>query len=858
MLSQSMEEFRFWVPDYFKGEIVPGYQGSTQFTDVDLATQARAVLRGTALSYGDPRLDGASAWVQPVAGTITALTVHDPFGEPVFKLTGLSLDLATLDPARSVLDLLLAGNDKVQGGLGNDLLQGGAGNDTLQGGIGNDTLMGGTGADALDGGEGVDTASYADQTGALVLRFAASGASKLTIGGVSDTLTNIENVTGGTGGDSITGHATAAVDNLFNGGAGNDTLNGGAGNDTLIGGAGADSLVGGTDVDTVDFSEEGAISGLSFDMASGQVTINASVYGTNGTVSQVSYAEMATGFENAVGSTGNDTLTGTSGANLLRGLGGADSLVGGGGNDTLDGSDATGMGGDVDTLAGGAGDDRYLVSWSYSGAKFDLVVEAADAGTDTVELNLANSGFSTAGRSYQLGANIENLSIVADSYGYYNGSNRLAVSGNAMDNTIGIQGASVSYYPPALSLYGGAGRDTLLGGSSSDLLSGGKGDDSMVGGLGSDTYIVDSAGDVVVEATGGGTDTVNACIEEYTLGAELENLTLEMAPGVLKGHGNALANQLRGNDLDNLLEGLDGNDTLYGGLGNDTLLGGAGNDVVLGGSGDDWLDGGADDAQSFSSGDTVSYEGMAVKLRIDLGKTGVQVTGAGNDTLLNFENVIGGSLGDLLIGNGASNSLTGGAGADTLRGGGGMDMLQGGSGDDVLYGGEGVDMLMGGEGSDLFVLDVRDSSLGNSYYGNADQIMDFVKGADRIALSMKAFAIGDRDTVIESAQNAATAGNFATAAEVVCMTTSNYFDPSTSAAATVFGSARAAYAAGDQRLFVLSPTYYNGVSAGLFLFTSNAADASVSADELQLIGRVNLGYSSAPGPLTAADLSFVA
>ena len=45
MLSQSMEEFRFWVPDYFKGETVPGYQGGAQFTGIDLDTQARAVFR---------------------------------------------------------------------------------------------------------------------------------------------------------------------------------------------------------------------------------------------------------------------------------------------------------------------------------------------------------------------------------------------------------------------------------------------------------------------------------------------------------------------------------------------------------------------------------------------------------------------------------------------------------------------------------------------------------------------------------------------------------------------------------------------------------------------------------------------
>ena len=63
-------------------------------------------------------------------------------------------------------------------------------------------------------------------------------------------ITNIENVTGGAGNDSLVGNSAV---NTINGGAGADWIVGGPGNDTLNGGAGADVLVwsngDGTDID---------------------------------------------------------------------------------------------------------------------------------------------------------------------------------------------------------------------------------------------------------------------------------------------------------------------------------------------------------------------------------------------------------------------------------------------------------------------------------------------------------------------------------------------------------------------------------------------------------------------------------
>ena len=47
----------------------------------------------------------------------------------------------------------------------------------------------------------------------------------------------------------------------------------------------------------------------------------------------------------------------------------------------------------------------------------------------------------------------------------------------------------------------------------------------MTGGAGNDTYNVDNTGDVVVEASGQGTDTVNSAVT-HTLTANVENLVL--------------------------------------------------------------------------------------------------------------------------------------------------------------------------------------------------------------------------------------------------------------------------------------------------------------------------------------------
>ena len=68
-------------------------------------------------------------------------------------------------------------------------------------------------------------------------------------------------------------------------------------------------------------------------------------------------------------------------------------------------------------------------------------------------------------------------------------------------------------------------EDVLIGLGGNDTLNGGAGPDSMAGGTGNDIYIVDNPGDIVLENSGEGTDTVKTVLAAYTLGDDVENLT---------------------------------------------------------------------------------------------------------------------------------------------------------------------------------------------------------------------------------------------------------------------------------------------------------------------------------------------
>jgi Ca2+-binding RTX toxin-like protein len=504
--------------------------------------------------------------------------------------TGNSLgNVITGDTDANVLSGL-AGDDTLDGFPGEDLLLGGDGNDRLIDNDGTDTLVGGAGNDVFQFESGALASVITDFNGVpggdvIDLQFLLPSGVTATdakdflqteviegitfisvdedgkgtnfgltplveLRGVSTDLNGllanasivgIENlvatpVVGTSAGESL---AAGASSTLVQGLGGNDTLTGSKDSDTLDGGTGSDSLVGGNGNDTyiVDSVNDviADIGGTDDRIqASISIDLNAAAYFAIDHVTLTGTAAL-----NATGNDNDNFLIGNAGANILDGHKGED------------------------LLAGGAGNDTYIVD-----NIDDLVFENPGEGTDQVN---------SSAPSYTLAANVENLTLT--------GTDGNAGEGNDLANKItGNSGANL--------LIGHDGNDTITGNEGNDTLDGGSGSDSMTGGIGDDTYDVDSSADKVVESSAsGGTDEVDSSIT-YTLGSNLERLTLGLT-GDIDGTGNSLDNTITGGFGNNVLSGLAGNDTLTDIGGNDLFFGGDGADLLQAAAGADTLVGGA-------------------------------------------------------------------------------------------------------------------------------------------------------------------------------------------------------------------------------------------------------------------------
>ncbi len=298
--------------------------------------------------------------------------------------SGVNVNLGTntvSDDGDGASDTIVAGTiEDVIGSNANDIIVGDSAVNDLDGGAGNDTLAGAAGDDNIDGGTEIDTIDYSLEAGGggITIDLNSSSSNATDTYGDTDSVANVENVTG-----------TAQIDNIT-GSSGDNTLRGGGGNDQFYASGGDDTIQGQSGTGDVMNYTSAVSGGLISSATSGTV-----IKSTGGT-------DSLTGIEFFSLSGADDTISITnSAASAL----GAESVLGNGGSDTIElsefgGADTlTDLDVDGDTLANIFSDIEEIDLSSVTvtgGDDFDLtevdVLGIAGAG-GTLTLNVA-SGFS--------------------------------------------------------------------------------------------------------------------------------------------------------------------------------------------------------------------------------------------------------------------------------------------------------------------------------------------------------------------------------------------------------------------------------------------------------------------------------
>lgn len=608
-----------------------------------------------------------------------------------------------------------SGGDAITGGLGGDTLYGRAGDDVLNGGAANDTLSGDAGNDSLSGGDGDDTLQGGDGNDALD---GGSGNDRLN-GGAGDNTYHFGRLDGQDSIDLSSGSSVAAINTLsFKAGVTTGDLifrqvSTSFGNSDL-----EISIAGGSDKITIRgfiANDDPAHAGnpiRQFRFADGTVwdldAIKARLYA--GTSADDSLR----------GTLGDDAINGADGNDVIAAGTGADVIMGGAGNDSLDGqqdNDALlgGAGDDFlhgcdgdDILDGGAGNDRLVGNAGINVFRFgrgdgqDIILDNSDQGlgsqnalelkagisvSDVVLRQVAESGSQAlTGLEIRIAGTTDSITInrFFEADDPLNSNNPVQQLRFADGTVWGIDAILAKLFAGTSSadliygttrddaingsdgddiLHGVSGNDVLAGGAGNDQLWGDAGSDTLQGGQGDDRYVVDDVGDVVVETSSEGNDTIESSVS-YAISQNVEKLVLTGSADI-SGTGGT------------------GNDAIFGNSGANALVGGAGDDSLDGGSGVDNLTGGAgNDAYFVDNSSDVVVEQSA---------EGTDVIHAYSDYTLsaNVEKLI----------------LIEGSGAYQGTGNAGNEIIIGNSSDNRLDGAAGADQLMGGAGNDTYVVD---------------------------------------------------------------------------------------------------------------------------------------------------------
>jgi Ca2+-binding RTX toxin-like protein len=459
------------------------------------------------LSYQWQRFNGSS-WIAIDGATADSLTLA-----PTLAFQGVRLAGFYIDGFGSKEIVASATNIEV------NRFNGTAGADTLTGTVGADLLFGLFGNDSY----------IVNNLGDVVVENFEQGTDTVTSSVDCTLWDGIENML-------LTGTALKGTGN----GLGN-TLTGNDGNNVLKGGFGADTLIGGDGDDVLD-----GITVSNADTLSVMVTSDTSA---------VYYPSGTSGYSVAVA---NGIVPSVAAGQSIR-------FQQGGGGDSFKIYVTPGSHVDLSGLA------------AYSGG-----LHLSGELTDYSQMIDQNTGVYTFSRNLPEGQSESAAVVVSDMNArLYFADGYIVLNGGAdvrlVSMSTQVSGYWDSYWSPDekayvedyvetrtdIRSYRPIEKNWLTGGAQdwpADVPLISQGADRLVGGLGNDCYFVDDAGDVATELANEGTDTVQSYLAAYTLGANVENLTLL---------GNLNANGT-GNALNNIITGNAGNNTLAGGAGSDT------------------------------------------------------------------------------------------------------------------------------------------------------------------------------------------------------------------------------------------------------------------------------------------------
>lgn len=499
----------------------------------------------------------------------------------------------------------------------------GGGDDTfLTFDSGNNTFNGNGGTDSITFLSSLSTPA----TGNITVNLTAGTASGTGVG--TDSVLNFENVTTGSGNDTITGNIASNViisgdgnDTLDGGGGGSDSLSGGKGNDTFVfDGQGNDSITDfGLSYFTAALSSANEVGGTtSTATAAADLTLNFAhthidlrltanglnfhsdtITGPNSDVTGFHFHDANAGVNGPIV---HDILTDPQTSILgsfpfdvvLASWATASGLTPTLANHML----ANGLYLNIHTgqFPGGAirgqvtfGStelDRIDVSQRNIGdmaTAFDIMTDGLGVTTLTTFTNGVAGNLQIAGAakaSFTAANFVLQSAVVADAftgttnadYLFGAGGNDILTGGGGDDRLYGEADKDT--------LYGGAGLDRLTGGAGDDIMDGGAAVDTYIGGLGNDAYYVRNLGldgrveDIFTELANQGIDGVNTSVTLNLNEARYTNIENGYIVGTAATNlgGSAVNNVLVGNDAANSIYGLGGRDIMRGGLGVDTFV----------------------------------------------------------------------------------------------------------------------------------------------------------------------------------------------------------------------------------------------------------------------------------------------